>query len=62
MDNGCNLNGPSRIVDQIEDPVGASAGGVHRCERWMQRLADAMWIVEQRPSYELEGGDGDFLG
>jgi hypothetical protein len=46
MHNGRDLNPPSCLINQIQNPVSTSTGGVGRCQRWMQRLADAIWLIE----------------
>src|ERR1035437_3084310 len=60
--DGCDLDGTSDIVNQIEDPVVAATCGVGRGQRWVEGFADTMGIVEQRPIDEFVCGLGDLLG
>lgn len=42
------------VVDEVDDPVGGSACSVQAKQRAEQRLADAVWVVCQRPGTELQ--------
>jgi len=60
--DGCDFDGTSDIVNQIEDPVVAATCGVSRGQRWVEGFADTMGVVKQWPIDEFECGVGDLLG
>lgn len=54
-----DCDGQLRIVDAVDDAVGAASCAVSVREGRLQSFADALRIVEERTNDELVGREGD---
>src|SRR4051794_28902709 len=55
-------HGSRRVVDPVDDAVGASPGTVTIIEGGVEALADSLRVVQQRPDDELVCGESNSLG